>query len=335
MNKQYRKERLKLTALYLGIILLIVTLFSVIVINTQNQQFRRFNRQPRIEQGENDLPHAQVYEPSAEERARVDAIVSQIQRDNTRTIIFLDIAILLLSSILSYYLAGKTMQPILETLDKQCRFVSDASHELKTPLTNIMTEAEVLYRDKHTTNEEFRFFAKNIISDVKHLDNLVVSLLQTAKIDNHAVQFDKREVNLVEFTKNAAERFRKRAQKKNLLIEVHSAIENVTKLTDPDLLRRIIDILIDNAIKYNIPGGSIDVFVTNEGMIKVKDTGVGISQENQPKIFDRFFRESEDRNQKGFGLGLSIAKQIADLLKIKISVESTMGKGAVFTLQLP
>jgi two-component system sensor histidine kinase CiaH len=331
MNNQYQKERLKLTALYFTIILFIVAIFSVLIIQVQNQQFQRFNRTAKEIANEQTDPRIKIFEPSEDEKARVEEIVVQIKKDYLRIILTLDFAILVLASIISYYLAGKTMEPILKALDGQKRFVSDASHELKTPLTTIMTEAEVLYRDKNTKKEEYREFAKNVMDDVKHLNNLVISLLDTAKLDHNALKINKTEVNIVEIVRSTAAKFEKIAKKKKVEINISAESESCVKTTDKELLHRTLSILIDNAIKYNKENGKVGIKICLD-KIEIADTGVGINPESLVKIFDRFYRESEDRNEKGFGLGLSIAKQLSELLNIKLTAESEKDKGSIFTL---
>jgi two-component system, OmpR family, sensor histidine kinase CiaH len=334
MNNSYRKERLKLTALYFCIILLIVGVFSVIVIRTQNNQFRRFDDSNNMPLPRGGAQQNERVRPSQEEAARVAAIVEEIKRENLETILFFDALLLVLASCLSYYLSGKTLEPILATLDRQKRFISDASHELKTPLANIMVEAEVLYRDENTSNDEYRGFAYNVMEDVKHLNKLVISLLDTAKLDNHAVQVRKEEVVVSEVLETVAKKFKETAKKKNISISVRIK-DPIVLSTDKDLLERVIAIFLDNAIKYNRKNGSVELSVENiKGVmtITIKDNGIGISADEIPKIFNRFHRASEDRNEKGFGLGLSIAKQLCDVLGIKIDVKSEVNKGTSFNL---
>lgn len=196
-----------------------------------------------------------------------------------------------------------------------------------------MTEAEILYRDKNTTKEEYKKFASNVIDDVKNLDNLVVSLLNTAKYDETSFPLNIEKLNLVLVTNEIALKFKETSLKRNIQIKVHSNESEIIVNTDKVLLQRLISIFIDNAIKYNKDNGTIDIKMTEDKLIEIKDSGVGIAKDNLPKIFDRFYRVSEDRNEKSHGLGLSIAKEIADLLKIKIKVKSIINKGTTFQLK--
>jgi signal transduction histidine kinase len=339
MNNQYKKQRLKLTALYLSIICAIVASLSLVIVHLQNRQLRRFEPPPiavPVPRSGMVPDRIRLIELSEEEKAEIDRIVAQIRRENIQNVLILDALIILLSAIASYYLAGKTIEPIINSLEKQKKFVSDASHELKTPLTNIMTEAEILYRDKNTSNEEYRGFAKNVMEDIKHLNNLVVSLLDTAKLDGQLFNVTKSEVDVVELVRDTAQRFTEYAKKKDVEISVTAEKEPVLIVTDKVLMQRLLSIFIDNGIKYNREHGTLELIVHNKSKnsvrIDIKDSGVGIREENLKKIFDRFFRESEDRNEKGFGLGLSIAKQLAEILNVRITVDSEVGKGTIFTL---
>ncbi len=340
MNSQFKTERLKLTLLYYVIILVIVCIFSLIVIQVEDNQFRRFDRPPEVlqrEQQENgDIVKPRFHEPSAEEKARIDAIIKDVRANNIRQILILDGIILLLSSVLSYYLAGRTLHPILAALEKQKRFVSDASHELKTPLTNMLTEAEILERSKNATMAEYQEFNKHVINDVKHLNNLVMSLLEVARVESNGTILKIKDVNIVAVIDDVLKRFKEIAAKKEVDIVVDPVQETMMAKTDQVQFERLISIFIDNAIKYNVKNGAVIITLkyTNDRkvLVEIKDTGIGIDPKSLPKIFDRFYRTSEDRNEKGFGLGLSIANGIAKILDITIRVESEVGKGSSFFL---
>lgn len=331
MNKQYKKERTKLTALYFGVILFIVILFSAIVINTQNKQLDRVN-EIRIFTPPMTFAQRDLYDNHEE----LEALIHEVKLQNLREIILLDLVILLAASFLSYYLSGKTLEPIIETLDKQRRFVSDASHELRTPLTNIKTEAEVMNRSKSTTIDEYKEFTKNVIEDVDHLSDLVNFLLETAKLEERALNVSKTEVDLVELAKSTTDKFSTTAEAKNVTIKFKSERKKMKVITDKLLFQRLLSIIIDNAIKYNKEDGKVNVEVflnqNKEACVEIKDTGHGIPNDSLPKIFDKFYRVSEDRNEKGFGLGLSIAKRLAMEIGVDIEVESRVGKGTSFVL---
>lgn len=326
-KNNYNKERIKLTILYSTIICVIVLILSFIIIQTQNRQLDRFtnpNRRSMLR-----------YKFTEFELQKVSEAIREIKAENLRNIIILDFALIIPALIISYYLSGKTLEPIIASLEKQKRFISDASHELKTPLTNIKIEAEVLNRSSKATIDDYREFTSHVIEDVNRLDNLVVALLDSARLENNIiVQNSKIELN--SFIRSVIEKFYERAKKKNIEIKFEQNNENILLESDRNLLERLISIIIDNAIKYNKENGQIIIksFLNHDkkNVVSIKDTGVGIDDKHINRIFDRFYRVSEDRNEKGFGLGLAIAKEIAEKLNINIQVKSTLNKGTEFIL---
>ncbi len=334
MDKKYQKERVKLAVIYFFILLFIVSLYSFIVVQTQNQQLRRFDR---VRENIERRPPPRGYMVDWEQVEEVETLVEEIKAENLKNIILLNAVLLILGSFLSFYLSGRTLGPILETLNKQKRFVSDASHELKTPLTNIKTEAEVLNRSKKTNIEEYKEFTSNTIEDINRLNDLVNYLLDAARFEDGKISVNFEEVNLPKLIEEISHKFEKIADAKEVKIAIDSAENSIITKTDKNLFERLISIILENAIKYNKKGGEVMIKLKVESRkkyIHIKDTGVGIHPDNLPRIFDRFYRESEDRNIKGFGLGLSIAQQLAKELNIDVEVDSTFGEGTEFILIL-
>jgi signal transduction histidine kinase len=337
MDNSYQKERVKLTVLYFGIILFIVVIFSSLVLHSQNEQFKRFDKfNESVRRAPPPLQSDPLDRLARENIERVETIVKAIKRENLKSILILDIPLLAFASMLSYYLSGRTLEPILYTLEKQKRFVSDASHELKTPLTSIKTEAEVLNRSQKSTLEEYKEFTTNVIEDVNRLDDLVKMLLDIDRTGHRALKIEKTRVDLVKVVNESITEFKSIADKRNISLSLNSEKSKLLFNTDKKILQRLISIFIDNAIKYNKDEGSVEITILGSKkespVIQIKDTGIGISKKDLPRIFDRFYRASEDRNEKGFGLGLSIAEQLAKELGIEIDVKSKVGEGTVFVL---
>ncbi len=338
VQKTFLKDRVKLAVLYFGILAVIIGLFSVIVIKTQNQQFERFDRVRSFVGGRRG-PNQPGQLLNEYQLSEVEAVIAEIKRENLRNILMLDAVLLAISSYLAYYLSGRTLEPIMTAFQKQKRFVSDASHELKTPLTNMKTEAEVLLRSKKSSLDEYREFTGNIIEDINHLDELVSYLLDTARIEYNAVARNRIEFYVQEAVEHVISRFEKRASDKDITLGFASKLEKgaVTITNDRYVFERLVAIFIDNAIKYNSKGGTVRVELYQQGtdlFVSIKDTGTGIPADHLPRIFDRFYRVSEDRNEKGFGLGLSIAKQLAEELGMDVEVVSEVGKGSEFRVRL-
>jgi two-component system sensor histidine kinase CiaH len=333
-DHKYKITRLKLTALYFLIIIFLLAAFSIIIIADRDRQFYRFDKiQDKAPMGIN-MPPPKIPEEKLKE---IESTINEIKFNTTINILLIDIFCALLAALLSYYLSGQTLKPILETVEKQKHFIADASHELKTPLTVLKTEAEVMARSKNATQEEYKDFANSVVYEVDRLTNLTNNLLTIAKSDGNAQALKSENLNLVETSREVMESMKNIAKEKKINLEFKSPIEKLEVFINKSRLEELVSIFIDNAIKYNKENGSIIVEIENQEKpaLKIKDTGIGIAKENQEKIFDRFTRVSEDRNQKGFGLGLSIAKQICEENGIEIKVESEIEKGTTVNLIFP
>jgi signal transduction histidine kinase len=247
--------------------------------------------------------------------------------------------ILMLSGAAGYFLAGKTLKPIEEAMEEQERFVSDASHELRTPLTALKTSIEVALREKNMTAREAKTVLKSSLEEVDDLESLasgLLSLTQAPRLENKSAS---ETVDLSKVLENAFKKVRPLARKKKIHLETE--IEHIALDGDRAGLEKIAVILLDNAIKYTPVGGRVSITTAQDKKhvtIVFQDTGVGIPKEDLPHVFDRFYRVDSSRSKaevSGFGLGLSIAKQIIDQHKGSISVSSAVGEGTTFTIKLP
>ena len=228
-----------------------------------------------------------------------------------------------------------------EVLARKARgeFVSHVSHELKSPLNVLKMYSEMLL-DQRGDSDEFRLEAVNTIYDeVDRLETLINNLLSISKIEMGSIVLNRQRVKPVDFLKDIFETICRTAKKSNLSFNLDLPHEISPVSIDKDLFRVAINNLLTNAIKYNVDGGSVDMIVreTDEKIsIIVKDTGLGISDDDQKKIFEKFFR-SEDANVRertGHGVGLSLAKSIIELHHGRLSLSSVIGEGTTFTLDL-
>jgi heavy metal sensor kinase len=215
---------------------------------------------------------------------------------------------------------------------------SDLSHDLSTTITIMMTTAGLaLSRDRDP--EEYRTALHTISVECEATSQLLDDMLAIARADLVHQKIDWNPVNLAEIVNEVFRQFEARAALKGqLLSEV--VIDEAWAVGDLSLLRRMTAILLDNAIKYTPEMGSITISLTsndNEIQLKVSDTGIGIPAESLPKIFDRFYRVDESRCQDegSSGLGLAIAKWVAEAHESQISVDSIPGKGSTFTVSIP
>jgi two-component system OmpR family sensor kinase len=223
-----------------------------------------------------------------------------------------------------------------ETLTRQRRFAADASHEFRTPLTAISGHADMLDEWALEDPEEARNSVRTIKQEAERLRSLAEALLALARGDEgpslHVGRHDFREV-----ASEAVEAARAAANGK-VSIEYAAPHRAVRATFDRDLIRQTASILLDNAIKYTPQGGNVAVRVGEEkgrAFLEVSDTGVGISEEKLPLVFERFYRLDSARTEGGAGLGLSIARQVAEAHGGDIEVRSTPGEGSTFTLILP
>lgn len=222
----------------------------------------------------------------------------------------------------------------------QRRFVSDASHELRTPVTVIRGYSDILARWGHKDPETLAEGIAAISSEAADMQELIERLLFLARADQKRQIPHKEEVELQVLINELTKKLTVVAGKHTLRLVKN---EKGRTLGDPLMLRQMLRIIVENAIKYTPDGGHIEISSRREDMymaIAVQDDGIGISQKDLPKIFDRFFRADAARvkskgSSGGTGLGLSIARWIAEQHDVTISVESELGKGTTFTLYIP
>lgn len=335
----FKKTRLELTAWYLLIIMLISASFSLFIYEMLSREVERFalvqhfRIERRFRQNALDIQLLPPVLPQEE--------LDLVDESKQRIIAMLgavNVVILIFSGVLGYFLAGKTLYPIQAMLDEQNRFISDASHEFRTPLTSLKTAMEVAMRDKKMDLPQAKELIKDSISEANKLQQLTEDLLQFTQHTN-AGDFKLEQVKLNDLIKVALHRIEPLAKNKQITIEdtIDMSLVTVNKKGIIDILV----ILLDNAIKYS-PSKSFITLSSKQTekhtYFLIQDQGLGIAEKDIPHVFDRFYRSDSARvkySSKGFGLGLSIAKRIVDLHKGTISVKSNMGKGSLFTVVLP
>ncbi|MNO55797.1 Alkaline phosphatase synthesis sensor protein PhoR [compost metagenome] len=223
-------------------------------------------------------------------------------------------------------------------------FVANVSHELKTPVAAVKGFAETLLGGGVKDEKTARSFLQIIYDENERLNRLIGDILELSKIESKRVQLECSPVHLIEFFDSLLETLSKVAEKKN--ISLNAAVpEELFMEGDEDKLRQIFINLISNAINYTQDGGNVNVSVVNgqkaDGtetvIFTVRDTGMGIPRKDLPRIFERFYRvdKARSRSSGGTGLGLSIVKHLVELHHGSISVESDLGIGSSFILELP
>lgn len=238
------------------------------------------------------------------------------------------------------YALSVTLNNMLDKIEgliiKEKRFTSDASHELRTPISVILAEGEYLL--DIAKGEKEKELAKNIVDKAKQVSRLVSKLLLLARIDRNGQKISREKVDLSVLLDIAASEGAKKADEKDILV-LTNVEENTIIEADEALLLSAVSNLIDNGIKYGKRSGFVSVSAEKIGgktEITVRDNGIGISEENIGKIWDRFFRVDDVRNDEyeSAGLGLSVVKSIVELHGGTVNVKSEPGEGTVFTIVL-
>jgi heavy metal sensor kinase len=216
-------------------------------------------------------------------------------------------------------------------------FTADASHELKTPICALRGEAEVLL-SRNRPLEEYREGLAHFIERFDHLNRMINDLILLSKFDSSQVELKMDSLRLDLLVQDIGDLFKILAEQKGIDLQV-GQVQEVTMMGDKGRLQQLFTNLIDNAIKYTSEG-SIRITVEKDGqnaVVRVRDTGIGIPQGEQEKIFKRFYRVDKSRSKEGggVGLGLSIAEWIAKTHQGKIEVVSELNQGSVFSVYLP
>lgn len=264
--------------------------------------------------------------------------LEQASRTNERIILMVMVAFWLISIAASQYLAKLSMKPLLESIEKQKSFVENASHELRTPLTVLQNRLESLFRKPEATIMDSSESIASSLEEVRNMRILTTNLLNLARRDDGLNP----EIVDIEpaFFDGIFENYEIIAEENGKMFTWDNQLTKSVK-SDKTLLRQLMTILFDNAVKYTDEDGKIhfDIFVAKKDrqlVVRVTDDGPGIRDSDKLHIFDRFYRvdKARTRQKGGFGLGLSLAKQIVDALKGTITVEDNHPKGTVFEVHL-
>lgn len=244
---------------------------------------------------------------------------------------------LLVFFVASLLLSRWALKPVEYAWKQQRRFVSDASHELKTPLTVILANTGILKAHPHDTVQAQMNWVENTEQETLRMKGLVDNLLFLSKSDDAKLNPVHSEVNLSDLADGLSLRFESKAYEQG--VSLQADIEPDVRLQgDQTQLEQLMAILLDNAVKYADTGSTVRLQVSSQAAtarFSVHNRGAGIREAERPYLFDRFYRADESRSTEGYGLGLSIAKTIVDAHKGKIQVESGEKNGTCFSVTLP
>ncbi len=236
-----------------------------------------------------------------------------------------------------YFLGKRALIPIRQAWEVQQQFVADASHELRTPLTVIQTRTELLLQHPHQTVQEKSDDISTIYRETRRVRRLVNDLLTLARSDSNQLELDRQAFDVSELLSEVGDHFSELAELEGITFEIHIQSRLFCN-GDRERIHQLLVILLDNAVKFTPSGGAVYLSCGKKGsqlFIEVRDTGVGISEKDLPRIFDRFYRGDQARGRRdgGTGLGLSIAQWIVEKHGGSISAKSN-SEGTTFTVKL-
>lgn len=326
----FESARIKLTVWYLAIIMAVSLLFSFAIYSNINSEYGRFER---FERSNQERFERQLPPPGGPAFQRINFEEARGQLLTSLGIV--NLIIFITASFAGYFLAGRTLKPIKEMMEDQNRFITDASHELRTPITSMRSEIEVALRNRSiSTNQAKEVLQSNLeeVNDLQNLSDYLILLAQNKVNQNPYFS----ETSLRDVLEESISKVQKIAKTKSIKITLSG--KDLTTFGEPQELTKLLVVILDNAIKYSPKKTKIEVILKKEkdfALVSVKDEGVGMDEETVKHIFDRFYRAEGSRSEEGYGLGLSIAKKIVDEHNGKIEVQSELGKGSRFTIALP
>lgn len=226
----------------------------------------------------------------------------------------------------------------LENLRRE--FVSNVSHELKTPLTTIQAYTETLLDGAINDPENNRKFLERIDEQAERLHKLILDLLSLARIEAAEDAYELLPVPVANTVQVCVDEYLPVAESKGVELQVQPPSEALVVWADDEGLLTVLNNLVDNAIKYTPSGGRVSIRWHVEGrrtVLEVEDTGIGIPKQHQSRVFERFFRVDKARSRElgGTGLGLAIVKHWVQVFGGTVEVASELGRGSLFTIRLP
>jgi signal transduction histidine kinase len=313
--KIFDKAILRLTAIYSGILIIICVGFSTIIYVGACHVIED-NRRPLPD----NLVWREVMEEFIAERNK------QIEENMLTHLMVVNVSIVLTGTIISYFGARQTLKPIHDNMEMQKQFIANASHELRTPLTNMSMENEVLLRDDTAKKDDYK---KQIISnqeEVVALAKLTDQLLTLSK--NEPLPLENLQVEKI--VEQVIDKIKPLADHKAIAID--NQIKTLSWSANHWALGEIILIMLDNAIKYS-PEKSVITLQNEAHKIMIVDRGGGISKEDLPHLFERFYRADKAHHSHGYGLGLSLAAHLASKQNLHLSAENNTNQpGATFII---
>jgi len=279
-----------------------------------------------------DARNPQVFSP--EQLQYIAGHIAAIESRMLRELVLSNLVVIVVFTFFSYLLSQGLFDSLADSVEREKRFIDDASHELRTPLAAITTIAETTLRSRTTTPDEYKLAFTEVFEESKRLSTTINDLLFISKSDGQRLKLHMELQDLTKLVTTVSKRVQVVADQKAIKIETTVPANQVLVMADGDKIKQLLTILLDNAIKYSHAKSKIVLRLETKPkpQVFVTDFGQGISSQDLPHIFERFYRSDSSRTDSGSGLGLSIAEWIAEAHNIKLGVRSRLGKGSTFSL---
>lgn len=321
----FQVARIKLTLWYFLGFALLVVFFTFLTFNAKQSAFFRV------------YTVVNTNSPNSPQVVELNNKLGEFNARFQQRVIIFDVVILIIATFVSYFLSGKTLEPIQKMMEEQNHFAADVSHSLRTPLTTIGLEIEAFMRASKPKSPTVKLLT-SIKEEVLHMTHITQGLLTLVRTQNHQTAPTEK-INLSELVTKTTDQMRP------IIINHQQSITTKTQTKKQiivngnlDQIKQVIIILLENAIKYNKPKGKIAVSLKaqpQKAVIEITDSGLGIDKKEIPLITQRFYRASNQKTTKGTGLGLSIAQKIISSHNGSFAIKSKLGKGTSCTVFLP
>ncbi len=339
----FRSARLKLTVFYFAILVVFSLLLTFGVWSVTDHELSRGDTAQRgalhqlFERYNDSTPGADNFAPPGDRYfAQTQQKQSNTTRQNlNRDFVLLNLTLLAIGAVLSYWYAGRTLRPIEAAHEQQKRFTSDASHELRTPLTAMKLENEIFLRQKEFTPADARQLIASNLEEVDRLERLATNLLALNQYEQGTVPHA--QTNITEVVNEAIASVKRHKEARGIAFaaDVQPAQVDINQ----ESIIQLLGILLDNAVKYGPRESTVEVSGALHGdnyALTVRDHGPGIAEADLPHIFERMYRGDKARSSRvsGHGIGLSLARQIAAANDATLEAHNHPDGGAEFVLHL-
>ena len=323
-REEYTRTRLQLTFIYSVISIALLVVSGSI---TRSVFSERLDQRFAIFVDRKDRVHSVLLPINADD----------VRSDLSSTLLLVNGVLVVLSVLASYWLATRTLRPIQEAYDHQRQFLSDASHELRTPLAILQANLE---NERDSGSSDLRASAESHLEEVQRMSALVSDVLSLSRLEHTGSDTEHAPIIVNDLLQKVVDRLSAIASNHHVALTLEDAPGTFSVLATEEALIRVFTNVIENAILYNKPEGSVVVSIEREDdtvRIDVADSGVGISGKDVQKIFDRFYRADKSRSRRtgGSGLGLSIARSIVESFGGTITMNSTVDIGTTVSIVLP